>query len=510
MACPSLCSSRHVERYALLTIHSTTITDLYLAFHTMPAATRCPPDVLFEIFSEAIHEEESRPSRCAPPINVSQTCRSWRYAALSFPQLWSILNMDASRIPEDESRQARCITTLEQKFENALQTWLDRSRNASLRYSWTEDRPHDKVSFLLLDHQARWERIYISWNRDRVKPPVLEVTDLRRLESLSIDYTTSKYQEPTAYVNLTLQERQRAGNDPLFPDLSRPLIKFPHLSNPAHAIAPALTELTLNNLTGLPDTPRVVLIPILQHTPNLEILIVKFYLGTDIDYDETRGVYIDHTNQPARLDIERGPSVRLPCLRSLTYECFGAPYTNVLAHLRVPALKELRLGEDNWTSYNEDRWDTDDICEMLRESAAHVRSFVCFLDLDGGEWMALYESLPSLESLEFDHMHDPQPNGIVQAFEPSRLPNLKRIRGNIMGLFEEDDSFWGADDEANAEVIERIEHCLSRYFENGGSAIVDFDFPMSSGWRCDPTIREWIMKSETLRKMIDRGCLVLS
>ena len=142
------------------------LSDLLPALSPMQAAVQCPADVLFQIFLRAVLAGDKRPSLRQAPLNVSQTCQSWRHAALSFPLLWTYLNMTLELPDTLDEFQARMehfrrLTADERaaKFhtlEGIMQTWLDRSGTAPLSFVLKEREPMDDLSLLLLQHQSRW------------------------------------------------------------------------------------------------------------------------------------------------------------------------------------------------------------------------------------------------------------------------------------------------------------------------------------------------------------------
>ena len=500
-------------------------TNFRLALCPMLLASRCPPDVLFQIFLSAVLADYGEPSRRQAPLNVSQTCRSWRHVALSSPRLWSYLTMEFEEMDKDEREdymeQRQQMTADERAakdrlLEMRMQTWLDRSGAVPLSFTLREGMPMDNLSLLLLQHQSRWQEIKIRWNRDRLEPPVLEVTNLRRLNRLSIEYYSIEYSNGCNYKYETMEKMQYPDRHPLYPDTSRPVLQFPPLHNPQDAIAPALTNLKIDWLTGVASTPRLFLLPMLKHSPNLEDLCVDFFPGMkpDIIFPQDDPVLADHTGQPFTFEDIREPPVHLPRLRSLTYLCSHGPYTSVLAHLRVPLLQRLALGVGDWREYTFDEGGvvTGDICEMLNESSAQVKTFVSHLHLNEEEWMDLYRSLPSVEALTWYSFWESQAHGILPLLDPARLgrgkwllPNLKYLKGVLPGLFSEHRIRTEWPEETKALIAQGLERTLSRYFENGGSATVDI--PTLGD---DDTARDVVKDNKVLLQMVEDGTLVLS
>ena len=128
--------------------------------------------------------------------------------------------------------------------------------------------------------------------------------------------------------------------------------------------------------------------------------------------------------------------------------------------------------------------------------------------------MDLYRSLPFLEDFTWSSWYNSQSHGILPLLDPTRLgpgkwllPSLKCLKGDLLDFFGTYTSRWGRSGETEAQLIKEVERTLSRYFENGGPAVVNFpasedDYGLEK--------RKAVMDNEALRKMVEDGSLVLS
>lgn len=79
-------------------------------------ARRIPPEIWSDIFTRCLSEEEHIPIDCTqPPLLLTQICRKWRSFALSTPQLWTSISVEARG-----SAPSEC-------YSRVVEDWLSRS-----------------------------------------------------------------------------------------------------------------------------------------------------------------------------------------------------------------------------------------------------------------------------------------------------------------------------------------------------------------------------------------------
>ncbi|KAJ6502008.1 hypothetical protein C8R45DRAFT_1091919 [Mycena sanguinolenta] len=124
------------------------LLDLYLD-------DRCPctiPDILGEIFLECIPplgNSDDLPAYF--PYTLSHVCRHWRAAALSFPKLWSFLDVEQT----DENEEGNCAV---------IEAYLERSGNHPLtfRLAYAYETINSQTFLECLDrHAARWQNVFL-------------------------------------------------------------------------------------------------------------------------------------------------------------------------------------------------------------------------------------------------------------------------------------------------------------------------------------------------------------
>ncbi|KAL5483547.1 hypothetical protein ACEPAI_8779 [Sanghuangporus weigelae] len=152
---------------------------------------RFPPEILSHIFSKAVPgEDRYRDFRecIKPPLRISQVCRVWRDIAISDGRLWSYLFIDRNTI--------RFYKHAKEVFD----TWLERSKGASLNYRLEFDhgKRFEEAEFVALDmikalvsQQHRWGNINIDWYPSPYvdEAPDLCLANMPMLTSLSLSVT---------------------------------------------------------------------------------------------------------------------------------------------------------------------------------------------------------------------------------------------------------------------------------------------------------------------------------
>ncbi|KAJ7029359.1 hypothetical protein C8F04DRAFT_1398445 [Mycena alexandri] len=114
-----------------------------------------PPEILGEIFLASIPVLGNRENRPAYlPWTLSHVCRYWRTSALSFPKLWSFLDVEQTQENEEGGSPAHFL----------METYLERSGKHPLtfRLAYSNETMHYQ-SFLecLNNHCARWRDVVI-------------------------------------------------------------------------------------------------------------------------------------------------------------------------------------------------------------------------------------------------------------------------------------------------------------------------------------------------------------
>ncbi|KAJ7706923.1 hypothetical protein B0H17DRAFT_572757 [Mycena rosella] len=113
-----------------------------------------PPEILGEIFLASIPALGRTEDRAHFHWSLSHVCRHWRTSALSFPKLWSFLDLEQTQ--ENEEYTSSSL--------DFLQAYLQRSGTHPLtfRLAYSQETIHGHP-FLecLLQHSARWETVYL-------------------------------------------------------------------------------------------------------------------------------------------------------------------------------------------------------------------------------------------------------------------------------------------------------------------------------------------------------------
>ncbi|KAJ7511553.1 hypothetical protein B0H11DRAFT_1899125 [Mycena galericulata] len=150
---------------------------------TLSAFRRTPHDVLCEIFI-SVHSGAARVQNDiavnVPPWTMGHICRSWRRSALSYPTLWSCVEI---------SRSTALAT-------NMIETQLHLSRNAPLEIHWSFGDMHKsdpRLLRLVLAQSNRWRTIYLHqkllWSAtlDWLRPVQDRLAQLETLVVIGVD-----------------------------------------------------------------------------------------------------------------------------------------------------------------------------------------------------------------------------------------------------------------------------------------------------------------------------------
>ncbi|KAJ7467434.1 hypothetical protein B0H11DRAFT_2284386 [Mycena galericulata] len=150
---------------------------------TLSAFRRTPHDVLCEIFISVYSGAARVHNDIAvnvPPWTMGHICRSWRRSALSYPTLWSCVEISRS-------------TSLE---TNMIETQLHLSRNAPLEIHWSFGDMHKsdpRLLGLVLAQSNRWRTIYLhqkllwSGTLDWLRPVQDRLAQLETLVVIGVD-----------------------------------------------------------------------------------------------------------------------------------------------------------------------------------------------------------------------------------------------------------------------------------------------------------------------------------
>ena len=273
-------------------------------------AADCPPDILREIFEESVTCSNGLPSLKNAPLNVAHTCKLWRDVVLSNPRLWSRFCIEEN----EASHFDPTCPAYSKKLGCALQLWLGRSGNASLRCRIDHPISYGNLA-MLLDHQDRWEEMTLVFLSNHQLRPALH--ELGQLKLLQIRYISD------SGVSDSLEAMKPLLCQPPFPEVPCPLFILP---SPFAPIAPHLTTLAIRGLGGY-KAPRLVSLPLLRHAPNLESLHLS--------------LSVDEWSVPRDTDFDHGGIVALHKLRSFRFESSNGYPTNVISHLRLPNIVSL-------------------------------------------------------------------------------------------------------------------------------------------------------------------------
>lgn len=480
----------------------------------MSAISRLNDDVLSKIFLLAVPIEQFLPYTSDAPKNVAQVNRAWRRIALSTPQLWSVLPIYFAflyGIP------------VEEEYPIHIRLWLERSRSFPLRCEFIEDQdgPETNGLFeLFLERQHQWKSMEIRWWRDRPDVRRFMVHDLRRLEHLMLSYYKITNCSPPSF-----------REDPVSPsllDTLKTVLDFPPIHHPKDVIAPKLTSLILRNIRGFPHTPRELFLPILRHAPNLESLEIDFKLGfykKEVDADVTD--WVNFHEIAVGNDAVRESDVVLPRLHSLVCLIWDGVYTNFLAHLRVPNLKQLDFAGVGWHPAHRGR--VPDLYEMLNKSSAQVETGKFSIHLDGWGWAQLWGALPALKSLELPGGCALEQAQVLKLFYPPKwtsgpypLPELSYLRFDVLYIFKR--VLTGEEEDADyvyAVDMQSAERLFKNYYEGGGKMTVDLPILKVKEERNHKTVtdiqdgltynlKELVMNNEYIRQKIEEGAIKLS
>ncbi|KAL5483529.1 hypothetical protein ACEPAI_8761 [Sanghuangporus weigelae] len=152
---------------------------------------RFPPEILSHIFSEAVPGEDwycGFQECIETPLRISQACRVWRDIAISDRRLWSYLFIDRNTI------------RFNKHAKEVFDTWLERSKGASLNYRLDlvfvkRDPIFKEAEFVALEiikalvsQQHRWHNINIFWFPTLLVDgvPDLHLANMPKLTSLSL------------------------------------------------------------------------------------------------------------------------------------------------------------------------------------------------------------------------------------------------------------------------------------------------------------------------------------
>lgn len=94
---------------------------------------RLPPEILCQIFLDAISSESQKPHKNLAPLSLCQVCESWRWAALGLPKLWThlVFSFKPSTLERDIRR---------------MEFWLNRAKDLALSLSLCAERDIEKFS----------------------------------------------------------------------------------------------------------------------------------------------------------------------------------------------------------------------------------------------------------------------------------------------------------------------------------------------------------------------------
>lgn len=171
-------------------------------------AHRLTEDLLHLIFQHAlptvVKEKIPTPSdvRSLPPLNFSQVCRLWRSVVLSYPSLWSYLDINYNGLGTHPSV---CIL---------LEKWLHRGADAPLNcflylfQVYNGSQPIPPLA-LILKEWHRWNQIHIrvhpnAWSAisSAIDPVTFRCSTSLKSLTLSNDILFASSIEPRAFLDL--------------------------------------------------------------------------------------------------------------------------------------------------------------------------------------------------------------------------------------------------------------------------------------------------------------------
>ena len=212
--------------------------------YTVDAAS-LPAVILSYIFERAVVFSEYYPSVREAPLNVSQTCRSWRAIALANGRFW-----------------ARLQGWVHPRIASL---WISRSGNALLDFSiegyrgTCGDEDFEDWHASLFRHHSRWRRIRSSLNYSqyvpRAPPGLTDLSNLKEWEwGFNMDIFPFRFGEDLGL---------------------RTMFLIPDPWEAAHPIAPQLSRLSI----CFSQNSRIGLLAMLQHCPRLHSLEITSEWG---------------------------------------------------------------------------------------------------------------------------------------------------------------------------------------------------------------------------------------
>ncbi|KAK7439799.1 hypothetical protein VKT23_017374 [Stygiomarasmius scandens] len=373
---------------------------------------RLPPELLSRIFvlycskqgnRFSLREGKSSPASNSiaalerPTFVLNMVCHGWREVALSVPRIWSNFNLVLDTYSWAPREDTGYVCT---KIQNALQTYLELSRNAPLTISFSCLRPsgfdvasQQEIMKQLIQHSDRWQFLTLSLDYPQETEYPQDKcfegcwSSLVRLPSLkSFELTAGKVSE------LKL--------DNLFRVLAHAsnLDSFHLVASDISVSSSSTDNLPWNRMTSLcvGRVLRIANLPMLKMCINLTALTLQFI--------QIRGSDSNDSNVSL---------ITLPCLQSLTIKLqIGTIHVPFV----VPSLTSLTLEEmGGQFDYNFQmggqsdsnfQWPIDHLVSLLSRSKCVLTSLhLECTSLQDEQVLALLEVVPSLLELGLDENH---------------------------------------------------------------------------------------------------------
>ncbi|KAJ3545330.1 hypothetical protein NMY22_g2481 [Coprinellus aureogranulatus] len=312
---------------------------------------RMPLDILGEIFSHILGSGEQSLQKV---VSLCLVCKAWRDAAYATHRLWSHIEIDTSRAPNEWKRVERWISrsgaTPKSLSVNAAKDTC-RGPSTGTRTGRTKSsRPWDGIKSLSLTVRDVWSEGPTGDEVPRDLPG-------DRTYDAGAYRSFFKGLPPVSLFHL---------NTPAYHSLAQShLPKFPHISAPPSFLS-HLTTLSIYN-----DWGGSALVRLLHscHQSNLEELI--FGCKSEfVEYDDTD----TYSRESICTKLEK--MFTLPKLRTLRFRSLHRDAFWIALYFKAPSLSELELGFDdrgpsNLPSNEQNLWTID--CENM---SGHVPWFI--------------------------------------------------------------------------------------------------------------------------------------
>ncbi|KAI0773405.1 hypothetical protein BC629DRAFT_1595170 [Irpex lacteus] len=343
------------------------------------------PEIVGTIFLSA--DSLDVPDKHQIPLNVSQTCREWRYIAINYAALWSHLKLE--------------IDTVERKgvdYLKLLRFWLPRSGGRPMellvKFIWTlpgsfEDFPKEDlhraqqyagdIVQLFSTYQHRWRTVYLVSSGPSF-PDDFSVTlsYMPLLESLHIGYTSLDGIETPRHTLISDTELDR---------VHATYILDASVESPVFHNLHTLELFLISNPTV--GEGSISLFTALKETPNLERLRVHYEVEP----------HLPDLNWMVQIP-DSGHRITLPRLRELDWKVISSKFSELLRmFLITPALEVLMLVilGDEFGAYGD--WIRTRMPEGAPSLTKLSLDFYTTLQFDPESVVALLSAIPSIQYL---------------------------------------------------------------------------------------------------------------